>query len=382
VDNKALSEFINYFQFVDDMNLSRYNIVTMKRIAYLLGYAVAFAVIFYASSALAATPQEILNQTLANYDSDIGMNMSGDMNMDLMETIWDDSFANGPEKASFSMHFAQRSLPKDEDGYQDGEGYFRINKVYIEDADDAFTISDPLVVFWRAVSPMMYIKVDKLPESLGNQLAELGVDLSPITQRWFSFEAPEDAEMGDLLPPIIPDDTNPTDKLLGMFKDLGDKQILQVLSTEKRYKNTAGEDMVRVRVGINKYVLYSEYQAELNEAYKIKNYAERTEAIKTARDEYNENLIDARALHMAANINVTTQRLERIEFGLTQTKDKEDCDWDDAVPEEICKVVGKTTVTFSAGIWLNAPNYTPVNVPYNAMTMEEAESLFTEMLGF
>ncbi len=363
------------------MVLKTYNNVTMKKIAYLVGYAVAFAVIFYASSALAATPQEILNQTLANYDSDIGMNMSGDMNMNLLETISDKTYSNGPQKVSFSMNFAQRSLPKDENGYQDGEGYFRINKMYIEDASDVFTISDPLAIFWRVVAPNMYVKVDRLPESLRNQLAELGADLSPITQRWFSFEAPQGQGVSDLLPPMATGGVDPTDKLLGMFKNLGDKQILQVLSTEKRYKNAQGEDMIRVRVGINRNVLYREYQAELNEAYKIKDYKERTEAIKTARDEYNENLKDARALHMAGNINVTQQKLERIEFGLTQTKDKEDCSWNDDYTDQTCHVVGKTTVTFTAGIWLNAPNHSKVEVPYNAMTMDEAEGFFAEVLG-
>ncbi|MDF1496615.1 MAG: hypothetical protein P1P90_00970 [Patescibacteria group bacterium] len=353
----------------------------MKKIAYLVGYAVAFAVIFYASSALAATPQEILNQTLANYDSDSGMNMSGDMNMDLVETISDNSYYNGPQKVSFSMNFAQRSLPKDDEGYQNGEGYFRINKMYIEDETDVFTISDPLAIYWRIVKPDMYVKVGQLPESLKNQLIELGADLSPITQRWFTFDAPKDEGINEILPPIAPGGVDPTDKLFDMFKNLGDKQFLQVLSTEKRYKNTKGEDMVRVRVGINRNVLYREYQAELNEAYKIKDYKARTEAIKTARDEYNENLIDARALHMAANINVTNQRLERIEFGLTQTKDKEDCDWNDDFTNETCRVVGETTVKFSAGVWLSEANHSQVYIPYNAMTMDEMEGFFAEALG-
>jgi hypothetical protein len=366
---------------LDVWRLTLYNIVTMKKITYLLGYAVAFAVIFYASSALAATPQDILNQTLANYDPDTGMNMSGELHMDLRENIWDKSYSNGPERASFSMSFAQRSLPKGEDGYQDGEGYFKINKLYIEDAEDVFTISDPLKIFWRIVKPNMYVKVDQLPESLKTQLAELGADLSPVTQRWFSFDAPQDEDMGDLLPPIAPADVDPTEKILGMFQNLGDKEFLQVLRTEKTFKNAAGEDIIRVRVGINKNVLYREYQLELNEAYKIENRTVRSEAIATAREDYNDNLEDARVLHMAVNINVTTQRLERIEFGLTQTKDKEDCDWNDDFTDEICHVVGQTTVTFRAGIWLNPPDHRQVYIPYNAMSMDEAEGFFEEVLG-
>jgi hypothetical protein len=212
-------------------------------------------------------------------------------------------------------------------------------------------------------------------------LAELGADLSPITQRWLSFDAPQGEGIHDILPEIAPEGIDPTDKMLNMFRNLGDKQFLQVLSTEKKFKNSAGEDIVRVRVGINRNVLYSEYQAELNEAYKITNYSERTEAIKTARDEYNANLVDAKALHMAANINLATQMVERMEFGLTQAKDKEDCEWNDDYTKETCRVVGKTTVTFRAGIWFNKPNHAPVLVPYNAMSMEEAEGFFAAALG-
>lgn len=353
----------------------------MRKIVYLVGYAIAFAVIFYASNALAASPQDILNQTLANYDPDTGINMSGQMNMDLQENIWVSDYDNGPERANFSMTFAQRSLPRDASGYQDGDGYFKIDKMYIEDGDEVFTISDPLKIFWRVVAPNMYIKIDRLPESIRNQLIELGADLSPLTQRWFSFDAPQSGEMDSVLPPLGPSDVDPTDKLLGMFKTLGDKEFLQVLSTEKTYKNAAGEDMVRVRVGINRNVLYREYQAELNKAYAIKDYDERREAIETARDEYDDNLDDAKALHMAANINVTQQRLERLEFGLTQTKDKEDCEWNDDLTDQKCRVVGATTVTFSAGIWLNEADHSPIYIPYNAMSMDEAESFFEQVFG-
>ncbi len=353
----------------------------MNKLAYLLGYAVAFAVIFYASSALAATPQEILNQSLANYDEATGMSMSGEMKMDMVENIWDEAYVNGPEKASFVMSFAQRSLPPDEEGYQDGEGYFKISKLYIEDGEEVFTISDPLKIFWRVVAPNMYIKIDRLPGSIKEQLALLGADLSPITQRWFEFESPRENVMESVMPAAALGSSSPIEELSDMFKNLGDKNILQITRIEKTYKNAAGDEIVRARVGINRNILNREYQKELNEANKIKSYSERQEAIKEARNDYEKNLKDAKALHMAANINTTKQMLQRIEFGLTQTEDKEDCAWNEDLTDRTCKVVGTTTVTFNAGIWINEPNHNRVLKPYNAITMDEAEEFFEAALG-
>lgn len=363
------------------LDLMKYNGFTMRKIVYLLGYAIAFAVIFYASNAFAATPQEILNQSLANYDAKTGMSMSGEMKMDMVENIWDKDYVNGPEKASFAISFAQRSLPMTEDGYQDGEGYFKISKLYIEDGDEVLTISDPLKIFWRVVAPNMYIKIDRLPGSIKEQLALIGADLSPITQRWFEFEAPKENVLETLMPAAALGGTNPSDELSSMFKNLGDKNILQITRIEKTYKNAAGDEIVRARVGINKNILYKEYQQELNEAYKITNYKERQEAIKEAREDYEKNLKDARALHMAANINTTKQRLERIELGLTQAEDKEDCTWNADWTDRTCKVVGTTTVKFNAGIWISDANHNRVLTPYNAMTLDEAESFFEEALG-
>lgn len=353
----------------------------MKNLAYLLGYAVAFAVIFYASSALAAGPQDILNQTLKNYGK-TGVNMSGEMHMDLQENIWVDDYDNGPEKASFSLSFAQRSLSPDQDGYKDGEGYFKIDKLYIEDGEGVFTLSDPLMFFWRMVSENLYFKVGILPQSIKSQLIELGADLSPLTQRWFTFEDAGQESWGDILPEVDPTNSETADNLTEMFATLSDKGFLKITSVEKNYKNSAGQEMARVRIGIDKNVLYREYQAELDEAATITDPEARSRTMELIRKEYKQNLEDAKALHMAANINLDEQRVERIEFGLTQTQDKEDCELNEDFTDEICRKVGETTVTFRAGVWLNEPTNEKVNIPYNAMTMEQAESFFEEVFAF
>ncbi len=353
----------------------------MKKIAYLLGYAIAFAVIFYASSALAASPQDILNQNLKNYGSS-GANLSGEVHMNLQENVWVDDYVNGPEKANFSLSFAQRSLPADKNGNKDGEGYFKIDKLYIEDGEDVFTLSDPLMLFWRTVSAKMYIKVGMLPESIKNQLTELGADLSPLTQRWFTFDAPRQESWGEFLPQVDPTDSETADNLSEMFATLSDKNFLQVTGVEKRYKNQAGEDMVRVRIDIDKDVVQKKYQDELNEVAKITDPDARSRSMDIIHKEYEQNLEDAEALHMAANINLASQRVERIEFGLKQTQDKEDCEWNDDFTDKTCRVIGQTTVTFRAGIWLSEPTNEKVNIPYNAMTMEQAESFFERVFSF
>ncbi len=353
----------------------------MRKIIYLAGYAVAFGVIFYASSALAATPQEIINNALSEYNPDSGLNMSGDILVEVKENITDKTFVNGPEAAVFDIHFNQRTLPKNAEGLQDGEGYLRFKKLSVEDATHEFTISEPITVFWRTVNPMMYIKLDKLPESVAQSLGDGLLDLEAMTQRWLAMEAPKQGETSQLLPAMGMEEENPMTEIMNMFQDLSDKKFLQVLRTEKRYKNEAGEEMLRVRIGINRSVLYQEYQKELREAYKIIKYADRMAAIKSAREDYNQNLKDAAGLHMAANLNLTTNRLERMEFGLTQTKDKESCDWNEDWTKQTCKKVGKTTVRFQSGIWFNQPNHEPVEVPYNAINMEDmAEMLLAPNL--
>jgi hypothetical protein len=354
----------------------------MRKIIYLAGYAVAFGVIFYASSALAATPQEIINNALSQYNPDNGLSMSGDILVEVRENITDKTYVNGPELAIFDINFSQRSLPRDKEGYQDGEGYLRFKKFSLEDATHEFKIDEPITVFWRNVKPMSYFKIDRLPITVDESLSETGINLNAITQRWFTMEDEQESSFSQILPNLGAEDADPMGKILTMFKNLGDKKFLQVLRTEKRYKNTAGEEIARVRVGVNRGVLYQEYQKDLREAYKIIKYTERMEAIKKAREEYNDNLKDAGALHMAANLNLSQNTMERIEFGIIQTKDKEKCDWNDEWTEKTCKKVGTSTVKLQTGIWFNQPDHSPVLVPYNAIDLNDADEFFMQMFAF
>jgi len=331
-----------------------------------------FAIIFYASSALAATPQEIINNALSEYNTDKGLNITGDMLVEVKENITDKAYQDGPEHAVFDIQFNQRSLSLNAEGEQNNEGYLRLKKFLIEDNTHEFAITEPLTVFWRVVYPYMYIKLDKLPEPMTQSLKENNFDLEIFTQKWLRMEASEQNTPAEILSMLHSDDMDPTKKIMDMFKELGDKKFLQVLRTEKKYKNEAGDDMIRVRIGINRGVLYQEYQKELREAYKISKYSDRMTAIKTARDEYNQNLKDASELHMAGNLNLTTNRLERIEFGLIQTKNKESCDWNDDWSKKTCKKIGTSTVRLQTGIWFNTPNHTPIEIPYNALNMEDS----------
>jgi len=339
----------------------------MRKILYFIGYLIAFAIIFYAPSVLAATPQEILNSSLAKFDTDNGINITGELNVDVMENRWVKTQTSEPEKASLKFNFTQRSLPKI-DGRQDGEGSLTLLKAYIADQFEEFEIKEPITISWRTVAPMSYVKVEKLPESVSKTFTELGVPLDDMTQHWIEFESSGDKSLAQEVLPVLPKATaEPSNEVLNTFTNLGEKQFLTITKTEKTYKNNKGQDIVRVRVGINKNLLYQEYQKELQAAYKIKDYTERTAAIKTARDEYQENLKDIIKLHMAANINVTTQKLERFEFGFVQTDPKEDCTWNDDYSKQTCKQIGTTTVTMGGGFWLHELDLSPIYIPYNAM---------------
>ena len=337
----------------------------MRKILYFLGYLIAFAIIFYAPSVFAATPQEILNSSLANFDTDKGVNITGELNVNVLENRWIKTDAPEPQKASLKFNFSQRSLPKVDD-HQDGEGSLTLLKAYIADQFNEFKIDEPITISWRTLSPYSYVKVEKLPDSVAKTLSDMGVNLDEITQHWIEFESKQDESFAQEVIPVLPSATaEPSQEVLNTFTGLGEKQFLTITSTEKTYKNAKGENIVRVRVGINRNLLYQEYQKELQDAYKIKDYTQRVEAIKTSKDEYQDNLQDLAKLHMAANINVTTQRLERFEFGFIQTDPKEDCSWNDDYTKEVCKQVGTTTVTMGGGFWLHDLDLSPVYIPYN-----------------
>ncbi len=322
-----------------------------------------------ASPVLAATPQEILNNSLNSYSSQDGYRIVGQIviNVDEMRYAW--AKKDGPESGSFTLNFVSRALPEI-DGRQNSEGQLTLAKASIKGDGQDLEMDEPLSFQWKNIHPYFYGRIEKMP-SLITGLLGPGMDLSPLIGQWIKTESPENID--DLSQ--INDQTEKIDQMTEFFQEMADKKALQVTRTEKRYKNPQGEDMVRVRLAINRSLIYKEYVKNLNQAYKIKVRTERNAKINELRTQYNKTIAEINKISAAANINLTQNRLDRIEMGMAQKDAKKDCTWNEKTNKSVCKTIGWTNVKINGGMTFMPIDTKPVEQPPEAIELEALAEL-------
>lgn len=342
----------------------------LKKSLYLSVFSAGVA-LFCASPALAVTPQEILNNSLSSYNSKDGYRIVGQMVIDVNETRYASAIKAGPESGSFTLDFLSRALPE-KDGQQDSEGQLTLSKASLKGDGQNLEMDEPLSFQWKNVDPYLYGRIEKMPAVISGLLGS-DMDLSALVGQWFKMEAPED--MNGLSQ--INDQTQRIDQMTEFFQAMADKKALLVARTEKKYKNPAGDDMLRVRLAINRGMIYKEYVNNLNQAYKIKAYKERVAKIKELRAEYYKTIAEINKISAVANINLTQNKLDRIEMGMSQKDPKEECTWNEKAKKSICKTIGWTNVRVIGGMTFMPVDNKPITLPDNALDLDDWGNLMS-----
>lgn len=345
-----------------------YNTSTMNKTS-LIGLAATSAMLLSAIPALAATPQQILESNLKALDAKGPTNISAEIKLNVTEKIWATTKTDGPQSTSATFRYDQRSLG--EAGNQNSEAKLTITQAEVKDKVQTMKLDQPISMQWKVLMPKIYGQLEQVPESVLGALKTVGVDAAPYVGQWYKIEIPADL-MGSLAQ--ITAQSAQAEESLKAMNDIAKQKLVKITYTEKRYKNAKGEQIVRVRIAPNFTYLATLRTAELKEAAKITDRAARTAKVKQINTDYADMIKQLRAVSMVANINVTKQTTERVEFYVSKTDPKKDCTYN-SLGKEVCKTIGNTTVTIHGGVNLLAPNAMPIQEPANALTLDAVQGL-------
>lgn len=330
------------------------------------GLAASASLLFAALPALAATPQEIINSSLKNISSEGAMRIAGEVNVQVREKVYRAADKQGPESVDVTVRFDQRALDP-QNGTQDSEGRLTLAKFEMVSDSQKITLPQPVNLDWKYIDPAFYTYVSNVPQALIDALkGEL--DLTPYVNQWYKLEMP--ANVSQTLA-----GQQQISEINGLAKNLADKQVLRVTRTEKTWTNTAGEKMARVRIAANRAALNADRLAQLREAYKIKNYTERRNAIAAINKEYSDTLKELAKIQAVAEVNTTKNKVDRVEISFAQTDPKKSCTWNDKLDKSVCRTIGTTKVNILAGVSFLPSSNAPVLVPSEAKTFEPLQNI-------
>lgn len=334
------------------------------------GLAASAALMLSALPALAATPQEIITNALKNYSSDVASRISGEVTVNVKEVRYRATDTKSPDESNVVIRFDQRSLAK-QNGVQDSEGKLTLQKFEMQASGEKISLPNPVDLSWKYVHPAIYGYLSNVPQTLVDALKS-EIDLAPYLNQWYKIELPTDTQ--SLMTGSA--QFQQVNMVSQMAKELADKQAVRVISTEKTWKNAAGDTLIRVRVHANKAALAKEQNAKLREAYKIKIYSERRARIAELNKEYSDTLKDLNKLRSAVIVNQTKSTVERVEVSFAQTEPKKECTYNQYY-KQVCKTVGVTRVNVLAGVSIMAPDTNPIIVPADAKVFEPLQGLLT-----
>ena len=338
------------------------------------------------SLAATPTPQQALNEALKSELTRTtgSVQMAGRVDADYKP------FKRGetPGKGHVAFSMNARTLPT-ADGSKptlknvQSEGRISLDSASasgLPDSMETVNLESPLSVQWKIVDGTIYAQLEKIPASLSSVWSELGMDLNVIVGRWIRF-SPGEGEMPD----EIFGSSNPADlmKLIAdgdaaralRIKNFFDRNsILQVTRVEKRSKNSAGEDIWRLRVRVNPALVTFLY----NEAYRDlpKSGADRTAALKELNTQFAQIRQTLARTSMAVNVNVTKMFIERFEIGGTYPQTTKDCAYNFNLKREVCTNTGTLTIKVAAGASMSQNAGGPVIPPAMSLTPEEVSELF------
>lgn len=319
--------------------------------------------------ALAATPQEIINSGLKTMNTDGASRIAGEVTVKVRETRYRTATKISPESTDMTIRFEQRNLPK-QDGVQNSEGRFALTKFEMKADGETMSLPSPINLTWKYLQPAVYGYVENVPQVLVDSMKDI-FDISPYLNQWYKVVLPTEAK--DML--TGDSRLKQVNVINDLTKELADKQAIKVLSTEKTYTNAASEKMARVRITANRTVLAKERLADLKEAYKITDRKARNARVAEINKEYTELLKELNKLRAVANVNLTTNKIERLEASVTQSDPKKECNFVGTSLKQVCKTVGMTNVTILAGVSFLKTDVTPIAVPAEAKVLDAVQGL-------
>lgn len=322
-------------------------------------------------SAIAATPEQSLDKAVKAMDSMTSYRMDMDMKLDIGERVIGKPGSGMTGQVAIKL--GTRVLDK-----QNGEGRVSLERFSIKGvesgAEISFNFDQPMAIEWQMTGNKLYFRLAQAPAMLIDYLkTNLEIDLAPIIGVWIGMDAPNGVNDLKNLPLISSQNiTGELPASITAQAAIRKLPIFRVISVEKRMKNTAGEDMMRLRVRINPALINAVQQAEIKSLKRDKYYREELTALNKRYVELRKNL---GKLFMAINLNVAKNRVERMEIGGTIEEPTETCTYNTSLRRNICKTTSIKIFKISVGINIAPAGTEPIIVPLVWKTLEEIQKI-------
>jgi hypothetical protein len=321
--------------------------------------------------ALAATPEQSLDKAVKAMDSLSSYKLDMDMKVDIGERVI------GKPGSGLTGQVVVRMGTRVVDK-QNGEGRLSLERFSIKGIESgqemSFSFDQPMAIEWKVSGNMLYFQLAQVPGMVTDYLkTNLDIDLTPIIGVWMGMEAPNGVSDLKNIPIISTQSlTRELPQNITNQAAIRKLPIFRVIGIEKRMKNAVGDDMLRLRVRINPALITAVQQAEIKALPRDKYYRDDLTALNKRYAELRSNLS---RLFMAVNLNVTKNRVERMELGGNIEEPTETCTYETRLKRNICKVSSVKIYKISVGINITPTTNEPIAAPLMWKTMQEIQNL-------
>ncbi len=311
--------------------------------------AMATGLSLLGTPAFAATPQQIVNQSLFQMQAGAAQSSDGTFEISVSErSLVGKPAVGGSARFRLSQNVMAGA------GIQNNDGSFTVERVVLPPSPETVEIQrylNNLSLGWRYADGALFFRVSGVAPSLLEKAKEEGMDLAPYVDRWIKV----DGELMDSLQELqrLNSPANLQTSELGWLVDLAKKYPPLLLTRiERRETRPNGDKIQRMRFRVNPAFMNALQRKALAE---IKTTgADRRYEVQAVNAQFTEVRRVTAGMALVGVVNTTQQRLERIEIGGSITQPQKTYEWNQRLQRSIQRTTSILTIKYAMGMNLKA----------------------------
>lgn len=252
--------------------------------------------------------------------------------------------------ADVGLTFQHRIQPTSNEVRQ--QMHVSLNSLNVQGFSLNTATEDQASIETRVVGSNMYMRINNLSEAAITSLEQTGVDAEPLVGKWLVFPAGAASALGGMVPilPPLQGAAQPLSAIPDVIKIAGTKNAITVKRIEKTWKDNAGQDYMRVRIGLNTAAIAT---AQRVETASVGNKDPMRRAKLTAiTKRYTDLKSLLKTMEFVTEVNKTRGTLTRFEFGGSLTQPTKQCTIS-PTRKQTCKTTGTLGLRYNAGLSLS-----------------------------
>lgn len=315
----------------------------------------------------ASTPQQIVDANLQRLTVNQPASVSGEIKL----TVTDKPVAKtgAISNGAVSFSFNSRTSPTG-NAIPDTEGDLKITSFESSGMGVSIPkITNPGTIEWKTTSGGAYVRISEVTNNIAAFLSMAGVNTDALIGTWLKLD-----------PSNVPACTDQS--VCGTLAVVSSqaqaelasitKSPIRITGTEKKWKASNGDSMIRVRGVVNPTMINNLQNREIKSiGSKDKQRAAKIKEINTR---YSELRKVTGSIQFALNINQTDNSIERAEIGVTNRQPTKSCTtnkWKITT----CKTISNVTTTLITGMNFAPGSSAAIVAPTSSITVENLINL-------